>query len=95
MPNRNYLSGVRLERLLMNQLRLQGYKVARSAGSHGLIDVFAWNDNELQLHQVKNGRKAYTQKDIAELSDMPRPAGVKVFLTVRDGGEKEWDFIPC
>ena len=95
MANRNYQAGARLERLLMNQLRLQGFKVSRSAGSKGLIDVFAWNGEEMQFHQVKNGRRAYTEKDVAELLDMPRPQGAKVFLTVRDGGEKEWDFIPC
>lgn len=95
MPNSNYRRGVRLEYLLMQQLRVKGYKVARSAGSHGLIDVFAWNAEEMLLYQVKNGKTAYTDDDIAELIEMPRPPHAKVYLAERDGGKTEWNMIEC
>jgi len=95
MSNKNYIAGVRLERLLMNQYRLKGYKVARSAGSHGLIDVFCWNDKEMLLFQVKNGKKAYNDNDIGDLIEMPRPDGARVFLAERDGGDREWNMIEC
>lgn len=95
MANSNYRRGVRLEYLLMRQLRVQGYKVMRSAGSHGLIDVHAWNDKEALYFQVKNGKRAYTDDDIAELIEMTRPPNAKVFLAERDGGKEEWNMIPC
>lgn len=91
----NYRRGVRLEYLLMNQLRARGYKVMRSAGSHGLIDVIAWNKDELVFYQVKNGKRAYTDEDIAELLEMPRPTGTRVYLAERDGGRTEWNMIEC
>lgn len=95
MPNSNYRRGVRLEYLLMNQLRAKGYKVTRSAGSHGLIDVIAWNKDEVIFYQVKNNRRAYTDDDIAELMEMPRPKGARVYLAERDGGIAEWNMIEC
>ena len=92
----NYNIGARLERLWCNQMKLRGYKTMRSAGSKGLIDCVAWNENEILFVQVKNGKRAYNDDDIAGLMDMPRPAGVKVFLIVRDGTNgNEWDWIPC
>jgi len=91
----NYQRGVRLEYLLMNQLRARGYKVMRSAGSHGMIDVHAWNDTESLYYQVKNSKRAYTDKDIGELLQMPRPPGARVYLAERDGGKADWNMIEC
>lgn len=79
----------------MAQMRAKGYKVMRSAGSHGLIDCAAWNKDELILAQLKNGKRAYTDDDISELIEMPRPPMAKVYLVVRDGGKEEWELIPC
>lgn len=73
MPNANYRAGARLERLWIAQKRAQGYKVMRSAGSHGLIDCMAWNGNEIIMAQIKNGKAAYNDNDIADLMEMPRP----------------------
>lgn len=95
MPNSNYVRGVRLERLWMAQMRAKGYRAMRSAGSHGLIDCVAWNADELILVQVKNGKAAYSDKDIGELIDMQRPKFAKVYLVVRDGGKEEWEWIGC
>ena len=95
MPNSNYQRGTRLERLWCNQMRLKGYFTTRSAGSHGLIDCHAWNKDEHIYAQLKNGRKAYNDDDIAALIQMERPKGTKVFLVVRDGGRGEWEWIQC
>jgi hypothetical protein len=43
MPNRNYEAGRRLEYEIVADWRKKGYEVARSAGSHGEWDIFAWN----------------------------------------------------
>jgi len=91
----NYQIGVRCERLWMAQMRAKGYRVMRSAGSHGLIDCVAWNKDEAIFVQVKNGRNAYHDKDIGELMEMERPKYAKVYLVVRDGGKDEWDWIEC
>lgn len=93
MPNKNYVNGIAKERKLMDEYRAKGYKVMRSAGSHGLIDVIAWNKKEVLMFQVKNGKNAYNDDDIGELIEMPRPAGVRVFLAERERGG--WNMIEC
>ena len=90
----NYSRGARLERLWLHQMKRRGFNVARSAGSKGLIDCFAWNDEFVILAQVKNGRAAYTQKDVEKLKAMPRPTGTVVLLVERVGaGGVEWNEI--
>ena len=39
MPNKNYLSGRRLEYEIVNMARKQGEQATRTAGSHGWIDI--------------------------------------------------------
>lgn len=96
MSNANYCSGARLERLWCHQMKRRGYNVTRSAGSKGKIDCIAWNDEFVILAQIKNGRAAYTQKDVDELKAMPRPNGVVVSLFERVGaGGVEWKEIRC
>jgi Holliday junction resolvase len=95
MPNLNYLRGVRLERLWMLQMKRKGYNVMRAAGSKGLIDCMAWNDVEIIMAQIKNGRTAYGPKDLEKLRNMPRPDNAIVILAVRDGTVTEWEYIPC
>jgi Holliday junction resolvase len=92
----NYTSGARLERLWIVQMKRRGYNAARSAGSKGMIDCIAWNDEFIILAQIKNGRAAYTQKDVERLKAMPRPSGVIVLLVERVGsGGVEWKEIRC
>ena len=91
----NYQIGVRCERLWMAQMSRKGYTVERSAGSHGPVDCFAWNKDEVIFAQIKNGRNAYHNKDIVKLHEMERPKWVKVYLVVRVGGKVEWDWIEC
>ena len=96
MPNANYRAGARLERLWIAQKRAQGYKVIRSAGSHGLIDCMAWNENEIIMAQLKNGKAAYNDDDIADLLEMPRPPSARVLLVVRSvTAHTDWDEIEC
>lgn len=95
MPNANYRAGSRLERLWIAQMKQQGYEATRSAGSKGKIDCIAWNDTEIIMAQVKNGNHAWNASDLETLRAMPRPPGVKVFLVVRDGTVKEWEYIQC
>lgn len=95
MPNKNYRAGVRLERLWMAQMKQQGYYVARSAGSHGVIDCIAWNDTEIIMAQIKNGNRAWNSADLENLRKLPRPANAKVILAVRDGGLREWEEMVC
>lgn len=43
MPNPKYLSGVRFEREVMKEYEGYGFRVLRSAGSHGVYDVVAYH----------------------------------------------------
>jgi len=92
----NYQSGARLERLWMHQKKIAGYWVMRSAGSKGLIDCMAWNSEEIIMAQIKNGRQAYTQRDIDTLKSMARPSHARVVLCERVGANGiEWREIEC
>lgn len=96
MPNSNYRRGVRLERLWMAQMQRKGYTVMRSAGSKGKIDCVAWNGEEVIFAQLKNGKAAYSSKDVEALKEMARPLGVRVILVERVGaGGVEWKVIEC
>ena len=52
----NYRKGSRVERKVMDRLDQRGWASARTAGSHGLFDVIAWNERGFRLIQVKAGR---------------------------------------
>ena len=55
MPNANYLKGRRLEYKAKKQLELEGWKVLRSAGSHGAFDLSAFRkDLPAYVIQVKS-----------------------------------------
>ena len=51
----------------MNSLRKDGWLVARSAASHGAVDVFAAKDGRLLLVQVKSGKARATKEELEEL----------------------------
>lgn len=55
MPNNAYLRSTSKERMLVREYKSRGWESARSAGSHGKFDLWAWNpkDNEVNLIQVK------------------------------------------
>jgi len=56
MPNKNYVKGRNKEYKVMKRLRDEGYDVvARTAGSHGVFDVIAFNKEtkDIKLIQCK------------------------------------------
>ena len=72
MPQTNYQKGYRLERKAVKELRDKGYYVVRSAGSHGAVDLVAFNAQEIILIQVGvKGRK--TKIDEEMLRRVPAP----------------------
>ena len=72
MPNKNYISGVRRERQIVNEARKKGLIAFRSAGSHSPIDcvVIDISTRKIQLIQVKN-KKVYgkEKKKIDDLTN--------------------------
>ncbi len=56
----------------METLRRGGWKVARSAASHGAVDVFAAKDGKVLLVQVKSGRARVTKGELEELVEWGR-----------------------
>ena len=52
----------------MNALRKDGWLVARSAASHGAVDVFAAKDGKVLLVQVKSGKARATKVEMEELA---------------------------
>lgn len=76
--NKNYRKGYRKERELVNNYRRLNWISARSAGSHGPFDVFAWNPNKKEVHfiQVKtNGKMVYQT-----IYDLQTFTGCKVII---------------
>ena len=51
----------------MSMLKSEGWMVARSAASHGAVDVFAAKGGKLLLLQVKSGNARITREELAEL----------------------------
>jgi len=51
----------------MQLLKRDGWMVARSAASHGAVDVFAARGGKLLLVQVKSGRARVTKEELEEL----------------------------
>ena len=52
----------------METLKTGGWMVARSAASHGAVDVFAAKEGKVLLVQVKSGRARATKEELAELA---------------------------
>ncbi len=48
-------------------LKQDGWLVARSAASHGAVDVFAVKDGKILLVQVKSGAARITKEELDEL----------------------------
>lgn len=54
MPNSRYLKGYRAELLAKKELEASGYKVLRTAGSHGFCDLICFDVNHVKFVQVKS-----------------------------------------
>ena len=74
MPNRNYVAGRSFEYKAMASLKKDGWMVARSAASHGAVDVFAAKGGKVLLVQVKKGRARATKEELEELTDWGKSA---------------------
>ena len=62
-----YARGREREYRTMNILKHEGWLVARSAASHGAVDVFAAKGGKLLLIQVKSGRSRVKKEELEEL----------------------------
>ena len=81
MPT-NYESGVYAERLAMAELRADGYTVVRTAGSHGPVDVIAWDEWLVLLIQIKRGEKRPPKREYNKLAEMVTPYRDPVVVSV-------------
>ena len=63
MPNNGYLRSTRRERQLVSYYKSIGWHSARSAGSHGEWDVYAYNPYTGETHfiQVKTKKNGMNQ----------------------------------
>lgn len=77
-----------MERLAKAELEAKGYKVVRSAGSHSLVDLVAWDACSFRLIQIKKSkRKQAFAKEARLLKAMPVPEGTSKELWIRQKGE--------
>ena len=67
----------------MAGLKKDGWMVARSAASHGAVDVFAAKDGRILLVQVKSGRARATREELEELVRWGKSA---------NGDAEVWDY---
>lgn len=74
MVNRNYASGRSAEYKTMGKLKKEGWVVARSAASHGAVDVFAAKEGKILLVQVKKGKATASKEELEELVRWGRSA---------------------
>lgn len=88
----NYANGAAAERQVIRGLKGAGYRAMRSAGSHGPIDVVAWNGNGIRLIQVKKD-VAITPAERRELQNMAAPfnASVEIWRRRGAGRARRWD----
>jgi len=62
----NYRRGYSKERRCMDELNKRGYQTVRTAGSHGVVDVIAWNLIESRYIQVKSVQAKRVFKSVQE-----------------------------
>ena len=67
-----YERGRAREYKTMAILKKDGWKVSRSAASHGAVDVFAAKGGRILLVQVKSGRARVKKDELEELVDWGR-----------------------
>ena len=86
-----YQSGVRYERETLKYLRALGYLATRTAGSHGVADIWAMNHSHVRLIQVKYTKD--TKKNMTsvinkvsdEFNAIPTPKNVYKELWIYSG----------
>lgn len=85
----HYAIGARLERLARASLQRNGYRVIRSAGSKGAVDLAAFNTEHVLLIQVKADR--ITPADRSKLAAFPAPPNALRQFWVR--AAEGWNII--
>lgn len=78
MNKNNYRKGADRERRTVKLLQEAGFTAQRSAGSHGHIDVMAWDANGFRLIQCKSGDANITPADREALKTMECPPNASV-----------------
>ncbi len=94
MASTSYERGRQGEYRVIRDLRSQGYVCIRTAGSHGALDVLAWNTQGLRFIQVKTyiDRNPGYKDDIQKLMDMPLPPLSSAELWVhKQGATPYWE----
>lgn len=93
MASTSYERGRAAEYKTQADLEKIGFVTLRTSGSHGAMDVLAWNADLLRFIQVKtylNKRASYA-KDVRELEDMIVPPNSTKELWVRKIGQRGWE----
>jgi len=62
LPNRNYLKGVRKERMIVNEARKKGLISFRSAGSHSIVDVVVIDPLSGLIYFIQCKPKTFSKK---------------------------------
>ena len=73
MPNKNYEQGRRLEYRTIKNFEDMGCTAIRTAGSHSLVDVIAWDTRSIWLTQIKSGSGRMTPAEIEAFKEMSAP----------------------
>jgi len=89
-----YARGRDSEYRAINELHDAGWEATRNAGSHGVADVFAWNEHAIRFIQVKTWltRKPSHASDIARLKLLRLPPNASAEIWGRRMGQKGWEF---
>jgi len=87
----NYTKGRAQEYRAMKELEEENFVSIRTAGSHGMFDVIAINENSIRLIQIKKtiGKKVYLPADeLNKIINMKCPTNVTKELWVR--ANRKW-----
>ena len=98
MVNTNYAPGRQAEYWARNELRDIGYLVLRMAGSKGPVDLVAIGPQNVMLVQVKriqSGEVPSFDRELAELREIAKPAGVFCELWAWHDEHKCWFTFPA
>ena len=92
MVNRNYVNGRAFEYKIVKMMRSKGYVATRTPGSHGVFDVWAFNEEGFVLIQGKKGSSPVSEA-MVEIRKVKVPVGTRKQLWVNKGREIEvFDF---
>jgi len=81
----SYEKGKRIEYMVKKKLWLQGFNVLRVAGSKGLYDLVAWNEEQILFIQVKGTRLRKEEKRLITQDLVPESVIKQVWI--KKGGD--------